>query len=188
MVERHHQQHGEIDWGAVFDGLSHATGTGSQLAPEAGHGGHGVASGDAGGETLHNVDPDTVWDHLFPPPQPPPSRLEIGAALASHSANSTPRSVEAGPSRPRGQQRAYPYSASAPLTPNPAYATNGNQDQFFAHLAGSMFLSQQRTGESDPSRDAAGALPGVPLPQGYNSAPLDLGRFGGRKSRQDDRE
>jgi len=165
--------------------LSHATATGNTLAPDPGAQDHGVAPGDAA-DNLNHVDHGTVWDHLFPPPITTP-RLAIGAALTSQSAENTPRSVEPGPSRPRGQHRSYPYSASAPLTPNPAYGANGSQDQFFAHLAGSMFLSQQHTGDSDGGREAVG-LPTVPAPQGHNPAPPDLERIGSRKPRLDNRE
>lgn len=184
MTERHQQQqHGEIDWGAVFDGLSHATGTGNHLAPDAGA--QIVTPGNAA-DNLNNLEHGAVWDNLFPPPQPA-SRLDIGAALTSQSADSTPRSVEAGPSRPRNQHRSYTYSASAPLTPNPMYAASGDHDQLFAHLAGSNLASQWPAGDGERVQDRGG-FPSLPGPRNHNLQSLDLAPFGSRKSRTDNRK
>lgn len=117
---------GEIDWSAVFDGLATAT-SGPSTFPRA-----------LQPNNNDNIDPNleygnttSVWDHLFPPPIPAGVGRTEPLPLSTAS---SPRGMEAGPSRGRGVRGAYPYSA--PITPNPQYT---NQSDFFARLSQSVY-------------------------------------------------
>jgi hypothetical protein len=153
-------QGGEIDWAAVFDGLSatrladhhpHVARTTTTTTRAAGEDDH-PRPGDSTNrhvEPPHPSEPnESVWDHLFPPPIPPPSRPRNVAAPATQLPGSnsipdqSPRSAEAGPSRPKPHSRAtYPYSA--PITPTGQYQ---NQGDVFAQLAQSMY-AEESSGE-----------------------------------------
>lgn len=142
---------GDIDWSAVFNGLAAATVTPNPFSS--------TPLNDQTQEQSHYTATSTsVWDHLFPPPVP----TGLGRTEPL-STSSTPRTVEAGPSRPRDVANAQ--SFSAPITPDPQYT---NQADFFTRLSQSIY------GFDDQHHQQGQAPSSIPPPGNHSVAHLDL--------------